>query len=52
MEEIVLKYIDRGFCYALVIYLLMRDKEVISQFRHELHELKLAILELAAKYKG
>lgn len=51
MEDAILKYADRGFSYLLVIILLWRDKEVITSFRKTLEDLKLAILELAAKTK-
>jgi hypothetical protein len=45
-EDQLFAYADRGFCYVLVVYLLWRDREVITAFRAELGDVKEKLVRL------
>lgn len=46
MEELIAKYADKGFAYALVVYLLWRDRDVIVGFRNELASVRVEVTQL------
>lgn len=46
MEELIVKYADKGFAYALVVYLLWRDRDVIVGFRDELASVRVEVTQL------
>jgi hypothetical protein len=51
MDQEVLKYVDRGFSYALVVYLLWERRDLLNAVKTTLDELKSVIGNLATIIK-